>query len=113
MEREFTLLKPELILPVGKLAIGRFLPMAPLTEMIGQTFTIEHAGRAIDVIPLPHPSGASPWHRIEPGITLLRRALKRVAVHPAIAQASQDRHLVDGSLPLAPAGGKETGRARK
>lgn len=84
LDREFDLLKPELVIPVGKLAIGQFLPIAPLTDMIGQTFTIDRAGRRIDVIPLPHPSGASPWHRIEPGITLLRRALKLVAVHPAL-----------------------------
>lgn len=90
LERELKLLQPELILPVGKLAIGQLLPLAPLTEMIGQTFTVEHGGRPIDVIPLPHPSGASPWHRIEPGITLLRRALKLVAVHSAVvAQANQ------------------------
>jgi uracil-DNA glycosylase len=78
-------LQPDLVLPVGKLAIGQFLPIAPLTEMIGQTFTIERGGRVIDVIPLPHPSGASPWHRMEPGITLLHRALKRVAIHPAVS----------------------------
>ncbi|PTY08775.1 uracil-DNA glycosylase [Opitutaceae bacterium EW11] len=84
LERELEILRPELIIPVGKLAIGRFLPEAPLTEVIGQSFTWRHSGREIDVIPLPHPSGASPWHRIEPGITLLRRALKRIAVHPAM-----------------------------
>jgi uracil-DNA glycosylase len=33
---------------------------------------------------LPHPSGASPWHRMEPGKTLLNRALKLVAKHPAV-----------------------------
>ena len=89
LDREFKLLEPELILPVGKLAIGQLLPLAPLTDLIGRTFTIEHGGRPIDVIPLPHPSGASPWHRIEPGVTLLRRALKLIAVHPAVAQANQ------------------------
>jgi len=84
LQREFTLLKPELILPVGKLAIGRFLPLAPLTEIIGQSYEVTFEGRRVDVIPLPHPSGASPWHRIEPGTTLLNRALKRIAVHPAL-----------------------------
>ena len=83
------MLQPELILPVGKLAIGQLLPLAPLTEKKKQTNTNEHSSRTNDVIPLPHPSGASPWHRIEPGITLLRRAMKLIAVHPAVAQASQ------------------------
>ena len=29
----------------------------------------------IDIIPLPHPSGASPWPKIEPGKNLLQKAL--------------------------------------
>jgi uracil-DNA glycosylase len=41
-------------------------------------------GRDVDVIPLPHPSGASPWHRIEPGKTLLGKGLRLLARHPAI-----------------------------
>jgi uracil-DNA glycosylase len=86
LHREFEILQPELILPVGKLAISQFLPSAPLTDQIGHVFTVEYRGRPVDLIPLPHPSGASPWHRIEPGITLLRRALKRIAVHPAVAR---------------------------
>ncbi|MBS0663880.1 MAG: uracil-DNA glycosylase family protein [Verrucomicrobia bacterium] len=84
LEREFALLRPELVLPVGKLAISQFLGERPLTATIGQTFRIEYHGQAVDCIPLPHPSGASPWHRMEPGLTLLRQALARVAGHPAI-----------------------------
>jgi uracil-DNA glycosylase len=37
------------------------------------------------MIPLPHPSGASPWHKIAPGNELLRRALKLIARHSAVA----------------------------
>jgi uracil-DNA glycosylase len=84
LDREFALLKPQLVLPVGKLAIAQFLPVAPLTEQIGKRFAVEYRGHAVDVIPLPHPSGASPWHRMEPGLTLLRRALTLVAAHPAV-----------------------------
>jgi uracil-DNA glycosylase len=87
MEREFALLQPALVLPVGKLAISQFLPVAPLTELIGRSFTADYRGHAVDVIPLPHPSGASPWHRMEPGVTLLRQALVRVAAHPAVKRA--------------------------
>jgi len=60
--------------------------LAPLTDLIGKSYSVNYNGRQVDVIPLPHPSGASPWHRIEPGITLLGRALKLVAVHPAICE---------------------------
>jgi uracil-DNA glycosylase len=42
----------------------------------------------VDCIPLPHPSGASPWHRMEPGKTLLKRALGLIAKHPAIKEAT-------------------------
>ncbi len=80
---EFALLRPQLVLPVGKLAIGRFLPAGPLSEIIGRRFRIEYLGQATDCIPLPHPSGASPWHRMEPGRTLLRQALQTIAAHPA------------------------------
>jgi uracil-DNA glycosylase len=84
LEREFALLKPALVLPVGKLAIAQFLGERPLIETIGKKFQIEYRGHAADCIPLPHPSGASPWHRMEPGKTLLGGALKLVAQHDAI-----------------------------
>ena len=87
MRREFTLLKPDLVLAVGKLAIERFLPAGPLTEIIGKQHRTEAFGHACDVIPLPHPSGASPWFKIEPGKTLLQQALKLVARHPAWIKA--------------------------
>jgi uracil-DNA glycosylase len=35
------------------------------------------------MIPLPHPSGASTWHRTEPGKTLLVRGLALIAQHAA------------------------------
>jgi uracil-DNA glycosylase len=84
LEREFDLLRPELVLPVGKLAITQFLGPRPLLGTIGESFRIDHHGHAVDCIPLPHPSGASPWHRMEPGRTLLQAALARVAAHPAV-----------------------------
>ncbi len=79
LEREFPLLRPTLVLPVGKLAIAQFPGEHPLVEMIGQKFRIDYLGHAVDCIPLPHPSGASPWHRMELGKTLLGRALALVA----------------------------------
>ena len=83
---EVALLQPQLVLPVGKLAITRFLPPAPLNDIIGRGFRIDYRGHPMDCIPLPHPSGASPWHRMEPGKTLLRQALVLVAAHPAVCR---------------------------
>ena len=87
LEREFALLQPQLVLPVGKLAITQFLGERPLVETIGRVFRIDYRGHAADCIPLPHPSGASPWHRMEPGLTLLRRALALAAAHPAMKKS--------------------------
>lgn len=84
LEREFELLRPTLVLPVGKLAIAQFLGERPLVETIGQKFRITYRGHTVDCVPLPHPSGASPWHRMEPGKTLLGRALGLVATHEAV-----------------------------
>jgi uracil-DNA glycosylase len=86
LQRESAILEPELIIAVGTLAIERVLgEKAPLVDVVGSTRRALWHGRAIDVIALPHPSGASPWHRIEPGKTLLDGALRRLSVHPAMA----------------------------
>ncbi len=83
LRAEFELLRPSLVIPVGKLAIQQFLAIGKLTDLIGKQLPIHFHGHACDVIPLPHPSGASPWHRIEPGKTLLGNALQLIADHPA------------------------------
>lgn len=86
LDEEIQLLKPQLIIPVGKLAIQQWLEFKKLNEVIGQQFTIDTiAGRA-DLIPLPHPSGASTWHRMEPGKTLLQKALRLIKKHPCFAE---------------------------
>jgi uracil-DNA glycosylase len=82
MSAELALLDPALVLPVGKLAIARFLPAAPLGEQVGRLFRVDVGGRPRDVLPLPHPSGASTWFRTEPGKTRLAEALGLLAEHP-------------------------------
>ncbi len=83
MKAEFALLQPELVIPVGKLAIQQFMEIPRLDEVIGKSYRLERWGHTFDIVPLPHPSGASPWHRMEPGRSLLRKALKLIAAHPA------------------------------
>lgn len=75
MEREIRMLKPKLVVPVGKLAIAQFVTAEKLSEVIGRRIPLERAGVKFDLIALPHPSGASTWHRTEPGKTLLKEAL--------------------------------------
>jgi uracil-DNA glycosylase len=83
LEREIELLRPSLIVPVGRVAIERFLPARPLVEQIGVARVVERGNSRIDVIALPHPSGASTWPRAEPGKTLTARALALIGAHPA------------------------------
>lgn len=80
---EIEILRPALVLPIGKLAILQFMEFEKLTDVIGKKFCITRHGHEFDIVPLPHPSGASPWHRIEPGKTLLARALKIIVRHEA------------------------------
>jgi uracil-DNA glycosylase len=83
---EFQLLRPRLVIPAGKLAIGLFLPVDKLDAVVGRLHQVRLFGFETDVVPLPHPSGASPWHRTEPGRTLLQNALALIAAHPAWAE---------------------------
>jgi uracil-DNA glycosylase len=81
MRRELELLRPRLVIPVGRLAIERFLPGLPLEESVGRIHRGEALGHACDLAPLPHPSGASSWWKREPGSRLLARALEALASH--------------------------------
>jgi uracil-DNA glycosylase len=82
MQREIGILKPSLVIPVGKLAILQFIKFDKLNDIIGKSFRVTHYEHPFDLIPLPHPSGASPWHRMEPGKSLLAKAMVRIKNHP-------------------------------
>lgn len=83
LKAEIDLLKPELILPVGKLAISQLMEVNKLNEVIGKLHRVNFHNHETDAIPLPHPSGASTWHRMEPGLTLLESALSLLQQHQA------------------------------
>ncbi len=57
LNRELDLLRPRLVLLVGKMAIDAFLGKQPLTATVGQVF--ERHQR--NYLPLPHASGVSRW----------------------------------------------------
>lgn len=90
LSREVKILKPELVLAVGTLAISEVLGEAvrgqKLDAIVGTQHRTRWHGVTLDVVPLPHPSGASPWHRIEPGKTLLGHALAIIKQHPAMRE---------------------------
>ena len=93
IEREVEILRPRLVIPVGRLAIAEVLgEERPLAEVVGTARRLRYHGLLVDAIPLPHPSGASTWFKMEPGRTLLARALRLLAAHPEV-QRTFDRPL--------------------
>jgi uracil-DNA glycosylase len=78
LDAELKIIRPKLLIPVGRLAITRFLPNLALDELIGREHTVEHAGGRSTVIPLPHPSGASSWIHQGNHPQLLHRALELI-----------------------------------
>ena len=78
---ELRLLRPQLIVPVGGLAIRRLLGITTLGDCIGKSYLHEEA----IVVPLPHPSGASAWlneranrARLGKALVHVRRELARI-----------------------------------
>jgi uracil-DNA glycosylase len=70
---QLAIVRPALVVPVGKLAIDVFFPERPsLEQIVGTQHTID--GRV--VIPLPHPSGASRWHQIPANRRRIGRAIR-------------------------------------
>jgi uracil-DNA glycosylase len=83
LDDELRIIRPRLLIPVGKLAISRFMPARPLDELIGLAHDVEHVGGRSLVIPLPHPSGASSWIHQGDHPQLLERALALIGVELA------------------------------
>ncbi len=83
--REVELCEPELVVAVGRLAIEQVLgaKAEKLERVVGGVRRVTFHGRGVDVVALPHPSGLSAWPKIEPGKTLLARALTALGAHPA------------------------------
>ena len=71
LARELELVDPRLLIPVGRVAINRFLGAGNLEDLVGKSFSED--GRI--VVPLPHPSGANIWLNQPKGKELLGSAL--------------------------------------
>jgi uracil-DNA glycosylase len=88
LEREVGILRPRLVIPVGRLAIEQVLGKGVrLDAVVGRQLRAGYHGIEADVVPLPHPSGASTWFKVEPGRSLLEEALDRLGRHPEIRRA--------------------------
>jgi uracil-DNA glycosylase family 4 len=75
-EWELRLLRPELIVAVGGLAVRRLLGIGSLGDCIGETFDRD----GTRVIPLPHPSGVSRWLNVPANRARLDEALALIRV---------------------------------
>lgn len=73
--RELELVRPQVILPVGGMAIAAFLGPQRLEDVIGEAF--ERNG--VLLVPLPHPSGVSRWLNDSAHQQLHARALERLS----------------------------------
>jgi uracil-DNA glycosylase len=83
LDAELSIIRPKIIIPVGRLAIDLFFGTVPLDRVIGRVHEVEHVGGVSRAIPLPHPSGASSWMHVgnhgallDAAIDLLRTALR-------------------------------------
>jgi len=74
LDLELELVRPLVVVAVGRAAIHRFLGPGSLDGLVGEAFDID--GRT--VVPLPHPSGANLWLNRPASQALLGRALVRL-----------------------------------
>ena len=98
---ELRIVRPALLIPVGRLAIERFLGSRPLDAVVGREHTVQHEGGESLAIPLPHPSGASSWihqadHQalLRRSLALIGRQLRRLKVVSSGRRASSTRRSV-------------------
>lgn len=75
LDEELALVRPKVILLVGKLAIEEFLGKARLDEVVGTA--VERDGDLL--IPLPHSSGVSRWLNAPEHRALLGEAIRHLA----------------------------------
>lgn len=69
------LLRPQIVLLIGGMAIEAFLGKQPLERVVGQVFTRND----VHWIPLPHPSGASLWLNDADHRALVDQALEHLS----------------------------------
>ncbi len=74
LDAELRILEPRVLIPVGQMAIERFLGPGRLEDRVGRRF-----GSDPVIVPLPHPSGQSRWLNQPQNRELLRDALGHLA----------------------------------
>ena len=87
LDREIALVRPEIVVSLGRLAAERLDPTArglALSDLVGSLRPAERAGHVFRLLPLPHPSGVSRWlndpahvARLDAALAVLRREVER------------------------------------
>ena len=84
------MIRPSVIIPVGRLAIERFLGNGLLSDLVGRAHALPGVPGASVAIPLPHPSGASSWIHACGHMDLVHRSLELIAARvPALVRESE------------------------
>ena len=79
LDRTLALVRPEVIILVGSLAIETLLGKYKLNDIIGKTFKRPapwDAGQSVIFLPQPHPSGASAWTNAPANQALIQKAIR-------------------------------------
>jgi len=80
LDQEISLVRPEVIIPIGRLAIDLFYKKGlTLSNIIGKEMQRDEQW----IIPLPHPSGASRWHQSAENRALIEIAIELIAARKA------------------------------
>ena len=91
LDAELKLLQPKVLIPVGQMAIARFIGPGSLEERIGKRF-----GERPVIVPLPHPSGQNRWlntpanrERLNAALALISELRSNVATTKRTRRAKQ------------------------
>ena len=80
LDQEIRLVNPNVIIPIGRLAIDLFFKKGlTLANIIGTEIQLNNQW----IIPLPHPSGASRWHQSAENRALIEIAIDLIATRKA------------------------------
>jgi uracil-DNA glycosylase len=99
LDREIALVRPEIVVSLGRLAAERLDPTArrlPLVDLVGSVRSAERAGHTFCLLPLPHPSGVSRWLNVPAHRERLDAALAVLKQESASRQDGKTARRQDG-----------------
>lgn len=58
LEHQLRLVRPRIVVTLGRIALGYFIPGANVTKARGKPISIDHGGRSLIILPTYHPAAA-------------------------------------------------------